>query len=432
MKPASTSPVDPSELTFVDISSMVVAKPGRGHLHSFHLGLKNAAKQLFLESLIFGPAKETSNEIFSAFREKHFDRGLGTFFQDLNLEFDLRTINKLLDATPGKKLLHFYEGGFRELTLLAELARTRHDFISIFNLFSLDPWFHMLSRKTPFSSQARGILKQCLETLSPKVSFTVDTLSAQLRLEDLAGFSGAKVYPLFSSIGDGTGQASWESRGIDFLFSPRTVREKELVVKSLDLLARRGSETRKAVILSRWKSTFSESKLKGLEDSRIRTLVKNGGISDEEYAKIFQDTKVVVLPYLDKHYLLGSSGKVLDALAVKAIPIAPDGTSAGDLIKANDAGFTFFPSADALAGTLGSINMAVAPTYNVERPSARNSLLQILRFTECLDFGPVKESNSKPLKLLPFLAMVSSPKWSIIHLVLSPIRSTWNKLRQSG
>lgn len=416
--------------TFIDISTMVEARPGRGHLHSFHYAIRVASTSHFKESLIFGSLEEGGKEIKPVFQRKHFDRGLGTFFHTINLKKDLRRINSALDSIPGHKLLHFYEGGFRELSILVSLTKERNDFVALFNLFSLDPWLKLLSRRNPFRRQVALLLKFIISELSPKVAFTLDSEGAVRALKTDTGLENLHTYPLFSSIEENRVKEKWHGREVDFLFSPRTRDEKKLVVQTLIRLEKDTSRdrNRNIVIISRWKSKFSSGELSGLDLRSLKVNVINGSLSEDEYEKLFKSSRVVVLPYLDKHYELGSSGKVMDALAANSIPVAPADTSAGKFIKSIGAGYTFKGSSESLTEVLLQIDLEKAPAYDIPHPSVENSVLKIAKLTSELNPSKIELENDSAVRFLPFLASFSAWRWVAIHLVLSPAKILISKL----
>jgi len=419
------------EMSFIDMSTMVEAKPGRGHLHSFHMTITDAATSNFKESFIFGSLNESSSRIRPVFRQKHFERGLATFFHDIHLRDDLVRINSNMDSIKGPKLLHIYEGGFRELTIVSILSEKRDDFIAVFNLFSLDPWLKLLSRRNPFHKLVTRILSRTISRLRSKVAFTLDSVAAVSAFEKETGLKQLRTYPLFSNIGETSVKDGWSERSVDFLFAPRTRAERKLVVQTLKGLSAELplDRIRKIVIMSRWKSKFRQDELASLDLRSLSVEVINGGLSEDEYQKLFKSTRVVVLPYLDRHYELGSSGKVLDALSANSITVAPAGTSAGKLLQSIDAGFTFNGSPQSLLEALLQIDLEKAPTYVAPQPTVQNSVLEISRLASQLDYSLIGPEKMLAVKSLPLLAAFSAWRWVAIHLVLSPVKTLLTRLR---
>lgn len=419
-------------ITFVDLSTMVEGKPGRGHLHDFHKELRDNTARVFSSAVIGGSIEEANELVSPVFQSKHFKRGMATFFPIINMNSDLKRVNSLLDELRGIKVLHFYEGGFRELAFLTRILRTRTDVISIFNFFSLDPWFPLVSRTNPFGWIARRIVRNIVTRLRPITAFTFDSEMGLLRFRKALRLDFGSVYPLFSSINLGSVERpSWANRGTDFLFAPRTRSEKKLVIETLKAMSLRASQRISVTIISRWTSSFNEGKLSKVNLGRLDVSVKNGALSKTDYAKLFSDTKVVVLPYLDGHYVLGSSGKVLDAQLSGCLIAGPSWNTAGRFIEENKLGVTFKKSPSSLSSALFSINLLNGPETTALLPDSNWAVSQIRNLMLDLKPQPLGSLTLRGHLWLPLLVGPMGFRWLLIHLVASPIKAALERLKTS-
>jgi hypothetical protein len=409
------------EISFINISSWVVKNPSSGHLFSLHSELIANSLDMFHSSYTWGPLQESSALISPVFRWGHYQRGWGTLLQGRHLQDDLRRAEELLDSIPGAKCLHFYEGGFRELTFLSRLIKNRTDCVAIFNFFSPEPWLALIRKRSLTSFWAKKILSRELHDLKDSTAFMADTESAGKKLSEALNLEGISVYPLFTSVKPrNSGNSPWESRPNDLLFATRTKAEKGLVKRTLRFLAHQTSSRLNAVIVSRWNSRWTKRDLAGLSSANIAVQVPQGPVDDRGYSEMFFNTKVVVLPYLDPHYIDGSSGKILDAVAGGCIAVAPRFTAAGRLIEQQGWGTTFDGPAENLALVLGSINLFTEPNQTPKPNSIETSIKILAESARHLQAYSGPKKHSRLLQALPFLVGVDGMPWVFLHIVLAP------------
>ena len=419
------------DITFVDVSTMVEGAPGRGHLHDFHFELVAAAKRVFKTAIIVGPIAESNPLITPVFRAKHFRRGLGTFFPNLYMNEDLQRMASALDGISGTKVLHFYEGGFRDLVFLSRIMNQRKDIISVFNFFALDPWFTLISKANPFGFLARIILRKTIFNLEPSTAFTFDSIHGLGKFRESLAVELGSVYPLFSSLQVDKDQLkAWDRRKNTFLFAPRTRSEKKLVSSAITAVASNATKPLSIAIVSRWKSSFDEAKVKKLGSDLVKVRVYNGGLEKSEYTRLFLDTRAVVLPYLDSHYVYGSSGKLLDAQIAGCLAIAPSWTAAGALVSAQSLGEVFHRGAASLSSVLLSIDLNQGPSTLSSQPDlawAVSQLGELLASLEPNNPNGLKNTNTT---LLPALVGPLGLRWVLVHLVASPAKVALDRIRE--
>jgi len=411
----------PNSVTFVDISPWVKERATAGHVFTFHSRMLNESAVTFRKGLIFGPKEEASHEITPIFRDSYFHRGLGTLLQSVNMSRDMAKAIKALDNLDGIKLLHFYEGGFRELTFLYKLLSSRDDCVAVFNFFASEPWARLFSRNNPFSRVSIKIMSDIFASTMGHVAFTADTPKfAELFARVFEGVP-VSVYPLFSNIEpESTTSEKWKTRPISFLFTPRTLAEQKLTVRSIKLLQDRLESNTKIVIASRWTAQFTDKSLQRISNSNLDIEILPGPFSDEQYESLFFKTKVVVLPYLDRHYVFGSSGKALDARNGGCWVVAPAGASVGDLIARNVWGKTFDGSATNLAEVLCDAFFADPPSFKNDEPVIAKSIEFFVDKLGSLQAGRLAGARAHSLHALPFLVGIEGLPWLTRHLILLP------------
>lgn len=418
------------QLTFIDVSAFAEGAPGRGHPFAFHSKLVDAADLSFSNSFVFGPVQEASGVVFPIFTRKFFDRGLGNFFQKIEMKEDIVRANAKLDSIPGFKVLHFFEGGLRDLTFLAELLSQRRDVVAVFNFFSLEPWLQILTSKFPGSKYVRKKLSDLITELSENVAFTCDSASMQTLYAKHLDFKEISVYPLFSSVRPpAKTDPEWSKRKYSFLFTPRTWSEQRLVIKTLGILASSDAQRHCVAIAPRWKANFNPKKIRNLRTSGINVETIKGPLSHNEYSDLFNQSKVVVLPYLDKHYILGSSGKVLDSRMASSLTVAPINTSAGQLILEKGWGRAIDISPKNLALVLSEIDLEYKSEFEDADPSAEQCIQEIFDLSRNLKYSERTLRSMSFLYALPFLLGLKGTKWTLIHLVAAPLLRVAKKWR---
>ena len=408
--------------TFIDVSALVEGTPGKGHPFSFHSNLVKASEHSFNSSLIFGPILEKSNVVFPIFTRRFFERGLGNFFQKIGMNQDVGRASVKIESITGKKILHFYEGGLRDLTFVAELLSQRRDIVAVFNFFSIEPWLQILTSKFPGSNYVRRRLRKLLTELSENVAFTCDSTRMQTLFAKHLEFKEISVYPLFSSVRpSGKTDPAWSERKYSFLLTPRTWREQRLVSKALGLLAESDVQTHCVAIAPRWRSQFNPKKIRKLQTIGINAEVIKGPLSHNEYSELFHQSKVVVLPYLDKHYILGSSGKVLDSRMANSLTVAPINTSAGQLVLEKGWGRAVDISPKNLALNLNEIDLENKIEFEDADPGAEQCIQKIVKLSSNLKYREIELRAISGLYFLPFLLGLKGARWTLIHLIVAPL-----------
>jgi hypothetical protein len=419
------------QLTFIDVSAFAEGTPGKGHPFAFHSKLVDTAYLSFSNSFVFGPVQEASEVVFPIFTRRFFDRGFGNFFQKIEMKQDIERANAKLDNIPGFKVLHFFEGGLRDLTFLAELLSQRRDIVAVFNFFSLEPWQQILTSKFPGSKHVRRRLRELITELSESVAFTCDSARMQTLYAEHLELKEITVYPLFSSVRPpAKTDPDWTGRRYSFLFTPRTRSEQRLVIKALGILSSPDAQTHCVAIAPRWKANFNPKKIRKLLTIGINAEAIKGPLTHSEYGELFHQSKVVVLPYLDKHYILGSSGKVLDSRMANSITVAPLNTSAGQLVLEKGWGRAFDISPKNLALVLSEIDLEGKPEFEDADPSAEKCIQEIVDLSRNLKFAETKLGRMSFLYALPFLLGLRGTRWTFINLIAAPLLRVVKKSRK--
>ena len=408
--------------TFIDVSALVEGTPGKGHPFSFHSNLTKAADQSFYNSFIFGPMLEESDRVFPVFARKFFDRGLGNFFQKISMKQDVARATEKLESISGPKVLHFYEGGLRDLTFLAELLSRRRDIVAVFNFFSVEPWAQLLTSKFPGSNYARKRLGRLITELSESVAFTCDSASMKSLFAKHLELAEISIYPLFSSVRPpAETDPDWSERKYSFLFTPRTWAEQRLVIKALEIIGSSETKPHCVAIAPRWKSSFNPRKIRKLQSSSVTVEAIESPLSHNEYGELFHQSKVVVLPYLDKHYVFGSSGKVLDSRMAHSLTVAPINTSAGQLVREKEWGRAIDISPKDLAFALNEIDFKAKPKFEDKDPSLGQCIQEIVELSKNLGYSNDRASSISFLYAMPFLLGLKGTRWTLIHLIVGPL-----------
>lgn len=408
-------------LTFIDISTWVKKSSDAGHVFTFHSKIQKQSASAFKTSVIFGPVREESPEIKPIFHTGHFHRGLGNIFQTINMRSDLARAHESLDSLDGIKFMHFYEGGLRELTFLSEILASRSDCVAVFNFFASEPWIALVNKQNPLSRVAIKILSNMLKSTEGRVAFTADTPKFAELYSKVFEDVKIGVYPLFSNLSSVLESGEkWNSRPVNFLFTPRTLAEKKLTVRCIEILQDVAPAKITIVIASRWTSRFKTKSLTKISNKNIKVQVVSGPSSEKRYEKLFRESKVVVLPYLDKHYVFGSSGKVLDARLGGCWVGAPAGTSASELIVRNGWGVTFERNATSAVEAIRSAGLAHPPIFGDDAPVVARAIEFFQNTIETLNpLAPFPE-KVKGLRFLPFLIGLQGLRWAILHAIFVP------------
>jgi len=138
----------------------------------------------------------------------------------------------------------------------------------------------------------------------------------------------------------------------------------------------------------------------------------------------------VVLPYLDKHYILGSSGKVLDSRMASSLTVAPINTSAGQLVLKKGWGRAIDISPKNLALVLSEIDLEDKPEFEDADPSAEQCIQEIVDLSRNLKYSEKTLRSMSFLYALPFLLGLKGTKWTLIHLIAAPLLRVAKKWRK--
>jgi hypothetical protein len=391
-----------AKLSFFNLSPLILKTPGKGHGYEFHSSLTNEAARRFLVSMSLGPVSENSKKIKGALNRKHFEKRLGALFLSIDLRDDLSRIRKILNKQPGPKLLHIYEGGFRELVILLRILFERDDTVGVFNFFFLDPWSAFFRSKGLLARFVRKRLAVNLTQLSSKLFLTSDSEESSKLVSQGFGMKEISVYPLFSSIGKPSEVMAWEDRPIQYLFSPRTKAEQVLVKRTIELMAREITGPKSIIILSRWSSSFKLMFHPVVNESGFEIEIVNRPLDKQEYSDIFQKSQIVILPYLDGHYSLGSSGKLLDSRISMAHSIVQEKSTLASVVAKNNWGQVFDGTSEGLIEAITSLEGKGQTRFFDPDPTVESTLTGILRHVKLLKPVGIVGKPTRAVLWIPF------------------------------
>lgn len=108
--------------------------------------------------------------------------------------------------------------------------------------------------------------------------------------------------------------------------------------------------------------------------------IKNGLLSENEYAELYHSAKIAVFPYIENYYRYTSSGRLLDATAAGCYALAPQGSLTANQAEREGWGSSFksIKLADEIA-----IALNAWPTFRATKaPTPEASLKFLLGISE--------------------------------------------------
>jgi hypothetical protein len=306
---------------------------------------------------------------------------------------DIEAISRLFGQHENV-LVHIYEGGLRELLLTLGLSRRHVNWKFSFNFNLIDPWQILLSS----GFLARAALTSCSQELRSVATLYAETGNLALLLGRVLG-STPKEYPLCAIAGL---DSTFKAKNYDFTFFVNGKEEIRLCLDAIETYEKSldGAARSAYCFVPRWGSNVELYR-----DHHIvaRSKVLTGTLSSAQYAELMLETSVVVLPYLDKYYKFGSSGRLLDSRKFNVPVLAPQNSSLADQIQTYGWGINFEQTAEGLAhAMLQSKGLSVLSSTPALEPL--DTVKQIL---EGAQGRPILRSASSKVSLIGLSVLFS-------------------------
>ena len=230
---------------------------------------------------------------------------------------EMQEISQIIDgaSTNSFPAIQFYDGCLDDLVALCYLAPRFPNVAFIFNFRPGKYWLPILSR----GKIRRLPLRRLFRSKPRNVFLTAETPVLSVEIAQYIGVL-PEIYPLYSSQ-DFVRDVPFQDRGIDVSFFPKSQAELELCRRLTGELRKITDHHALVVIPDR---VFARSG--GLDFFGFDQTVR-GPVNADRYREIFENSKVVFLPYLKEYFQYGSSGKFNDALLAGAIPLVPEGSA---------------------------------------------------------------------------------------------------------
>jgi len=230
---------------------------------------------------------------------------------------DMRAVSKIIEtaSTQSHPAIQFYDGCLDDLVALCYLAPRYPDSAFIFNFRPGKYWIPILSRDKKLFHLLQGVFGH-----TPRnVFLTAETPALCAEISRQIGVN-PEIYPLYSAQ-EFVPDVAFGGREIDVSFFPKSQPELELCVQLVNKL--RGIVDHQALVVIP-SGVFEKS---GGREPRGFNQIIVGPVEADKYREIFENSKVIFLPYMKQYFQYGSSGKFNDALLAGAIPLVPEGSA---------------------------------------------------------------------------------------------------------
>jgi hypothetical protein len=309
-----------SHLVF--ISPQYSSKEVNSHVYWFVRALDAAATEtndVFTKVL---PAGETEAGE-TTLHHTALQRRRLTLFPWLRVYEDMRVIAKLTaNKDYEETLIHFYDGGFRELLLVCLLLNKDRDAAASINFTLLEPWLKVFATPRLRSKILSTVLKRMVYNFGGRLSIYSDT--EELGRTLFAGNLAFREYPLFSFLPSPSRLKYPSNERNVMLASPSNSSELDFFLDAVERLE--WSNERITKVILKW--GFSASKEQLLRMKELLVEVVPTQLSTSDYVALLEQARVYVLPYLDRDYFkYQSSGRLLDGASYRSEMIVPSNTT---------------------------------------------------------------------------------------------------------
>lgn len=236
--------------------------------------------------------------------------------------------NKLsgwLSGPGGRGVTHLqsYDGTLRELFVMATIACRFPELVCVYNFHWAIEWIRL--------SESRGIRERFLRRgvrhlfrfLPSNMHFSAETEILAKQMSAAWGLS-VSVYPIFSMLRRKNSKA-WIRRDNDVLFFPQRSHELDHCFEMSAILAKEGFKTSIAVRPSLKQRVLAG--YSGRSPQETFGSIIDTPLGSEDYQRVLQSHRVVVLPYLKEYFKWGSSGKFNESVALGTFPFVPSDTA---------------------------------------------------------------------------------------------------------
>jgi glycosyltransferase involved in cell wall biosynthesis len=282
---------------------------------------------------------------------------------------DVLSIRRAVKNETDQITWHVYDGGFREFLLITLLLMTYKESTAVFNFTTLEPWVAIIGSTKAANSGTRKAVSRLKKVFGSRLTLFADSKELGVELSPGANFISDE-YPLFTFMaGPESGHGILGDTN-QVLFSPCNETELQLSLDAIGNLKNQNKVSILPVIQLRWGGKVSDSRVAEIERKGIR--LHQESLSAKDYAKLYSNTRVAVMPYLDrKYYKFQSSGRLLDSVSRGCVVVVPDKTVLGRKAIENSWGFTF--SSDSSLSLANAIEKALNSKLesNAKPPTAK-------------------------------------------------------------
>jgi hypothetical protein len=310
-------------MAIVTLAPLASGDPTKGHFYAFHQSFIAEATLSGLDALIISEMNSQGHG-FVPLLSQTYRPGRANFSRTSG---DARRIIRHLESInfgQREAVFHVFEGGPRELLLLAKLLKELPGSLGHFNFH----WAHNFAKLLARKSLTRAALRSLVQQLDNRVSFS----SESTRLSHLAtGVLGVPFskYPIYSTLNT-VEIISWKIRSLDYLFAPTSKMELDESWKMMVRL-RRHSPDLKLGLFTKKELLAASGFREKIEQLDVR--ITDSFLDENGYRELIGNSRVLVLPYLSPLYVWGSSGRLADAALLGAKVLVPVNTALEDWVK---------------------------------------------------------------------------------------------------
>lgn len=317
-------------MAIVTLAPLASGDPTKGHFYAFHQSFMAEATLSGRDALIIAEMN-SQGPGFVPLLSQTYRPGRANFSRTSG---DARRIIQHLESIhvgQPEVVFHVFEGGPRELLLLAKLLKAYPGSVGHFNFH----WAHNFATLLARKSLTRAALRLLVQHLVRRVSFS----SESTRLSSLAtGVLGVPFskYPIYSTLTPSE-SIRWNLRSLDYLFAPTSKNELGESWQMMVRLRRTFPDLKLGLFTKR--ELLETSGLRE-EIEQLDVQITDSFLDEFRYQKLIGNSRVLVLPYLAPLYVWGSSGRLADAALLGAKVLVPVNTALEDWVRELGCGAT--------------------------------------------------------------------------------------------
>lgn len=331
-----------SNLNIVTLAPLLSTEQSAGHVFWIHSTLHESFNENhYIKHLTVSPKKNAPDWAIGTLEISAKARRRFSHFPFFRLNRDVKSLESLLQSYFGRNSsvhIHVYDGGFREYLLVSRLLRLHPGRSSSFNFANwLDPWAKYLVNLGA-KKKWWGLSKKNEERFLGNQKILMYTETKAFAGLFPNWFPKPNIYPSFSTIasliGGALPAALSTEKSIDIIFFPETQEEVDFALDVVRDLGLKIQGEIKSAIQPRWGLNLSEDIKRKLRDTGVRLFRDHLPLS--EFAEMFLQSKVVVLPYRRMAaYSVQGSGRLLDAISAGCKVIVPEATALEELCESD-------------------------------------------------------------------------------------------------